>query len=119
MLYTGTDIIEIRRIKAAQARWGKRFLNRIFTPAELSLCKDRLPSLAARFAAKEAVIKALSLPKNQSYSEIETLNLPDGQPSVNLYGQALAKAGTLGIKQISVSLSHCREYAIAMVVTQD
>ncbi|AGG06084.1 MULTISPECIES: holo-ACP synthase [Dehalococcoides] len=119
MLYTGTDIIEIRRIKAAEARWGEHFLNRIFTPAELSLCKDRFPSLAARFAAKEAVIKALSLPKNQSYTEIETLNLPEGQPSVNLYGQARDKANILGIKHLSISLSHCREYAIAMVVAQD
>lgn len=118
MTYTGIDIIEIARIKKATTRWGERFLRRVFTEPELSLYSQSPPSLAARFACKEAVMKLLGTEKKGiSWLEIETLSHPSGQPIVKLYGRAQSQANKLGMKTISVSLTHSREYAIASVVS--
>ena len=112
--YTGIDIIEIDRIRGAIARWGDRFLRRIYTEAELGLCTNNHPALAVRFACKEAVMKLLGTGrKGVSWQEIETLAHPSGKPLVNLYGKAQSQADMLGIKEIAVSLSHSREYAVA------
>jgi len=112
---TGIDIIEIGRIEKAIARWGKRFLKRIYTESELEFCRNKSPSLAARFAAKEAVMKLLGTGrKGICWREIETLSLPTGKPVINLYGQAKNKARELGLREINISLSHSREYAIAL-----
>ena len=109
----GVDIIEVERIEGAVRRWGERFLGRVFTPAELELCRERPASLAARFAAKEAVMKALG--GAQRWREIEVLSGRRGQPRLRLWGRARARAKRLGL-ELAVSLSHCREYAIASVV---
>jgi len=109
----GVDIIEVGRIERAVSRWGERFLVRVFTPAELELCRRKPASLAARFAAKEAVMKALG--GAQRWQEIEVLRYASGKPRLRLTGRARARARRLGV-ELAVSLSHCREYAVASVV---
>ena len=117
MHFVGVDIIEIERIEEAVARWGERFLNRVYTEAELGICRERAPALAVRFAAKEAVMKALGTGTNGvGWREIEVLSNPDGKPLVYLYGGARKKADELGLVDMDVSLSHSREYAVASVV---
>ena len=96
-------------------RFDPGFLERIYTPKEIGLYKDKLPSLAARFAAKEAVIKALDAPGTNP-RDIEILSAKDGKPLLSLHGQAKEKAEQLGIKELNISLSHSREYAVAFVV---
>jgi len=113
--YVGTDIIEIARIRQALARHGERFLNRVYTPAERGLYAGKPPSLAARFAGKEAVMKLLGA-KGIGWQDIEILAHPGGQPRLSLYGKAKSRAQELGIKDIAISLSHSRAYAIATAV---
>lgn len=113
-MLVGTDIIEIERIQRALARWGNRFLYRVYTDRERELYADRPASLAARFAAKEAVMKALGA-RGLGWREIEVLSDAEGKPTVHLYGRAKEKAHALGA-QFSLSLSHCRKYALAAVV---
>jgi holo-[acyl-carrier protein] synthase len=114
--YTGIDIIEIARIKKAVTRWGEPFLRRVYTDSELKLYRAKPASLAARFACKEAVMKLLGTGRRGiHWREIETLSHPSGKPLLNLYGNAQSKAGELGIKEIAVSLSHSKEYAVASV----
>ena len=116
MQHIGVDIIEIARIEEAVSNWGERFLNRVYTEAEITLCRKNSSSLAARFASKEAVMKLLGTGiRGVSWKEIETLSYLSGKPLVNLYGKAQIKAEELGLKEIAVSLSHSKEYAIAMV----
>jgi holo-[acyl-carrier protein] synthase len=112
----GIDIIEVERIRVAIARWGRRFLERVYTAGELELYATRPTSLAARFAAKEAVMKALGA-RGLGWREIEVLSGPQGEPVLYLYGRALNQAKEMDIT-LTVSLSHCRQYAIASVVGQ-
>jgi holo-[acyl-carrier protein] synthase len=113
----GVDIVTITRIEGAIARWGERFLKRVYTDAELKLCGGSVPSLAARFAAKEAVIKALGgLSPGFTWREIEILSDPRGKPLVGLYGSMRERAGGLGLDGLDISLSDCDEYAVAFVV---
>jgi holo-[acyl-carrier protein] synthase len=117
MYCVGVDIVAINRIERAIAYWGERFLKRVYTDAELELCHGRASSLSARFAAKEAVIKALGgLSKGFRWREIEILSDPRGKPLVNLYGSMQDKAGSLGLRNLAISLSDCEEYAVAFVV---
>ena len=114
--YIGIDIIEIVRIEKAIARWGETFLRRVYTDSELKLYREKPSSLAARFACKEAVMKLLGTGRNGvHWREIEALSHPNGKPRLNLYGRAQSQADKLGIKEIAVSLSHSKEYAIASV----
>jgi holo-[acyl-carrier protein] synthase len=118
MKYTlGTDIIEIKRIEHAIERWGERFLHRVYTDREIESYRRKLPSLAARFAAKEAVIKALQ-PRDGIifWRDMEVLTAPGGKPCLTLYGRAKSRAEALGIKDIEISLSHSRDYALALVL---
>jgi len=113
--YIGVDIIEISRIEALIRRWDKTFLQRVFTPSELELYSN-VSSLAARFAAKEAVLKALgACDKGISWQDIEILAELNGKPSVNLRGKAKRQAEESAINRINISLSHSREYAVAFV----
>jgi holo-[acyl-carrier protein] synthase len=110
----GVDIVEIARLEESVARWGEDFLNRVYTDTEIKLYRRKLPSLAVRFAAKEAVIKALGQQgKKASLKDIEVLSGPGGQPVVNLYGRAQQQAKAMGLGELAVSLSHSREYAVA------
>jgi len=114
--YIGVDIIEIGRVKEAVNRWGERFLRRVYTEAELAAYRHKPSSLAVRFAGKEAVMKLLGTGRiGVGWREVETLSHPSGRPRVNLYGRAQSKASELGIKEIAVSLSHSKEYAVACV----
>jgi holo-[acyl-carrier protein] synthase len=117
MNYIGVDIIEINRIEEAVSRWGEGFLRRVYTDPELKLYRHKPSSLAARFAGKEAVIKALG-PQTTGirWREIEVLSDPSGKPSIRLYGKAQEQADSLGLDKLAISLSHSREYAIAFVV---
>jgi holo-[acyl-carrier protein] synthase len=119
MQYIGTDIIEISRIEKAIERWGDRFLQRIYTNREIKLYQKHPSSLAARFAAKEAVIKALDA-SNQGVSlrDIEIISSPNGKPLVRLHGSARKLATKLGITDLAVSLSHSRDNAIAVAIAE-
>jgi holo-[acyl-carrier protein] synthase len=119
VLSTGIDIIEIPRIQRALDRWGERFLKRIYTPDEVAYCHGRVPELAARFAAKEAISKALGTGiMGISWNEMEILPDRRGKPLVALYGRAKARAEFLGLEEFAVSLSHSREFAVASVVAR-
>ena len=116
MQYIGVDIIEINRIEEVVKRWGKTFLERVFTPAELKLYGNTA-SLAARFAAKEAVLKAIgACDKGISWQDIEILAEDSGKPLVNLTGKANFEADAAAIYQINISLSHSKDYAVAFVI---
>jgi holo-[acyl-carrier protein] synthase len=117
MLTNGVDIIEISRVRKMIERWGKRFLDRIYTEKELRICKGRPNRLASRFAGKEAVMKALGTgARGISWREIEIDSESSGKPVVNLYGKAQVKAESLGLNELTISLSDSREYSIAFVV---
>jgi len=117
ILKTGIDIIEIPRIQAALDRHGERFLQRVFTPAEIAECRGRAEALAVRFAAKEAATKALGTGIGPvSWREIETLHKRSGEPYLNLHGRAALISEFLGLNTWAVSLSHSNENAIAVVV---
>jgi holo-[acyl-carrier protein] synthase len=129
MLYTGIDLIEIERIARAVERWGDRFLDRVYTPAELRRYRARTASLAARWAAKEAVAKLLGVglrglggagrhEDGLAWHDIEVLSDAEGRPTLTLYGGAADRAQALGLSAIAISLSHTREHAIASVVAQ-
>ena len=110
----GVDIVEIARLEKAVKRHGEDFLKRVYTDSELKLYRKKVPSLAARFAAKEAVVKAMGKPaEGISLKEIEVLSGPGGQPVVNLYGQMQQQAEGMGLGRLAVTLSHSREYAVA------
>lgn len=116
MLSVGVDIIRIVRIERAIDRWGDRFLQRIYTPRELSYCRGRIPELAARFAAKEAISKALGTGiKGIFWSEMEILGDHRGKPTVTLSGNALDRAQELGLHEWAISLSHSDDNALAFV----
>jgi holo-[acyl-carrier protein] synthase len=113
----GVDIVEIERVELAVSRRGERFLRRVYTETELKTCQDRFPSLASRFAAKEAVMKVLGLGGTGiAWREIEILTGDDGRPSVRLHGRALDRATRLNLKEVSISLSDSREYAVAVAI---
>jgi holo-[acyl-carrier protein] synthase len=117
MLSAGVDIIEIERVQRAISRWGNRFLDRIYTAAEIKLCRGRAPELSARFAGKEAISKALGTGLvGISWREMEILSDPRGKPLVRLHGRAAARASKLGLSEFAISLSHSQDYAVALVV---
>ena len=117
MLSIGVDIIEIERVARAVERWGQRFLDHIYTPSELAFCCGRVAELAVRFAAKEAISKALGTGLSGiAWCEMEVLPDARGKPLVRLYGRAADRAHALGLSAFAISLSHSRDYAVAMVV---
>ena len=116
-LTTGVDLVEIQRLQAAIDRYGERFLQRIFTNRELDEVGQNTASLAARFAAKEAVAKALGTGIGAvNWREVEVLRGPARQPVLQLHGAAHQLADDLHLKSWSLSLSHTGTHAIAMVV---
>lgn len=113
----GIDIIEIERIGHVLDRFGNRFLDRIYTAAERQRYGTRVPELAARFAAKEATMKALGTGiRGVRWRDIETLPNRRGKPIVVLHGTAAARAELLGLNHWSVSLTHSRTEAMATVI---
>lgn len=117
MLATGVDMIEIDRIARAEARHGARFRQRFFTEQELAYCQGRYERLAGRFAAKEAVAKALGTGIGDvSWKDIEVVCDAQGGPHLLLHNEAAALAASLGLKEWSISLAHTRSHAIALAV---
>ncbi len=118
-LGSGVDIIEISRVGQVLERYGQRFLDRVFTPEEIAYCRGRPPNLAARFAAKEAVMKALGTGVlGVGWKDIEVVRQESGAPDIRLHGRAKSRAQRLGLEEISVSMSHSRDYAVAFVVVR-
>ncbi len=120
MIRTGVDLVEIARVQASAERFGDRFLTRVFTAAELAICAGRPPSLAARFAAKEAVAKALGTGVwrcGVEWTDIEILRDEEShEPCLILHGAAAERSEQLGATEWSVSLTHSRETAVAFTV---
>ena len=113
----GIDVIEIARVRAVLQRHPERFLTRVFTPEEVAFCRGRVPELAARFAAKEAVMKALGTgARGLAWREIEVLPNQRGKPLVYLHGLAKTRAEKIGLRGVDISLTHSHELAIAAVV---
>ena len=111
----GVDIINVTRIRDTLARFGARFAARVLTPAEAAYVRNRPETFAGRWAAKEAVSKVLGLGvRGVGWREIEIVRLPTGQPSVRLSGRALRRAEQLGMDRVAVSISHERDYAVAI-----
>ena len=111
----GVDIIQVARIRATLAKFGRRFARRVLTDAEDRYVRDRPENFAGRWAAKEAVSKVLGLGvRGVGWTEIEIQRLPTGQPNVRLHGRAARRAEQLGMERIAVSISHESEYAVAI-----
>jgi holo-[acyl-carrier protein] synthase len=115
--HVGVDIIELARIGRAVQRHGDRFLLRVYTEAELAYCRGDVARLAARWAAKEAISKALGIGwRGIGWRELEVVRELSGRPTVELHGRARALAESLGLAQWALSLSHSQEYAVAFVL---
>jgi holo-[acyl-carrier protein] synthase len=113
----GVDIIEIERVRSILARHGERFLQRIFTEQEIQQCRGKVLKLAGRFAAKEAISKALGTGMyGLSWRELEVVQLTTGRPSVRLYGKAILRARELGLSAFDVSISDLAAFSIAVAV---
>jgi len=111
----GIDIIKVERISKAIEKHGRRFAKRVLTDAEDAYVRDRPENFAGRWAAKEAVSKVLGLGvRGVGWREIEIVRLPTGQPTVRLHDRALRRADQLGMERVAVSISHEREYAVAI-----
>ncbi len=120
----GLDIAEIDRIEAAITRHGASFIERLFTPDEVSYCeryKNRYERYAARFAVKEAAMKALGTGWRYGvrWRDIEVTREPGGKPGLRLDGVARAFADRLGVRQISVSITHSGNLALAQVIFEN
>jgi holo-[acyl-carrier protein] synthase len=120
---TGVDITEIPRIKASLERFGQRFLRRLFTPEEVRYCLGKPNAeerLAARFAAKEAGMKALGtgLRHGITWHDLEVVRLPGQRPVLKLSGKAAEFASRLGCRRTHLSLSHTADHAIAYVILE-
>ena len=116
-LSCGIDLVDIDRIADMVLRYGERFLRRVWTEAELAICRGRYPELAARFAGKEATMKALGTGiRGVGWREIEILRDKSGKPILLLHGGAAQEASLKGLTTWSISLTHSRLMASAVVV---
>ena len=121
MITPGIDIVSVKRFKRIVDRYGEGFLKKVFSKEEIENCKKKhKPNvhLAGRFAAKEAVVKALMLPRSKGYSlhNITICSSPEGVPGVELRGWVKDDADTRGISAVLISISHCDEYATAIAI---
>ena len=123
ILGSGVDLCEVHRIEATVARHGRRFLERVFTEREIAYADskaNRFERYAARFAAKEAGMKALGTGWRGgiAWRDFEVVNLPTGRPTLRFHGRAAEIAEKLGVRHIAISLTHTKEQALAMVVLE-
>ena len=121
---SGIDIAEVPRIAGAIARHGDRFLQRIYTEGEMTYCDskaNRIERYAARFAAKEAAMKALGTGWNHGvrWRDVEVCREPGGRPTIAFHGKAAEFAARLGAKHVALSISHTAEQAIAQVILEN
>jgi holo-[acyl-carrier protein] synthase len=120
---TGIDIAEVPRIRRSLERFGDRFLKRIYTAGEIRYCDskaNRVERYAARFAAKEAAMKALGTGWSHGvrWRDCEVSRMPGGRPTINFHGKAGEIAARLGVKNTALSISHTEEQAIAQVILE-
>jgi holo-[acyl-carrier protein] synthase len=120
---TGVDIVEVPRVAAAIERHGARFISRVFTDAEIRYCDskaNRVERYAARFAAKEAALKAIGTGWRHGigWRDVEVRREPGGRPTIGFAGKAAEFAARLGVARAFVSLSHTAEHAIAHVILE-
>ena len=123
ILGNGIDLAEVDRIREAIERHGERFSGRIYTPAEIAYVEskaNKFERYAARFAAKEAGMKAIGTGWRHGvrWQDFEVANLPSGRPTLRLHGVAGEVAKRMGVKNISLSLTHTREYGMAFVILE-
>ena len=121
---TGVDLAEVPRIRASIERYGTRFVERVFTPAEIAYVErkaNRFERYAARFAAKEAGMKAIGTGWKHGvrWQDFEVANLPTGKPTLLLHGVAAQIAERLGVRNVSLSLTHTAEMGMAHVILED
>ena len=121
---SGIDICEVPRIEAAFRRFGDRFRNRVFTPGEIRYADrnaDRFERYAARFAAKEAGMKAIGTGwrRGVRWQDFEVVNLSSGKPTLVFHGKALEFAGRLGVMNIVLSMTHTRVQAMAFLILEN
>lgn len=120
---TGIDIAEVPRIRQSIERFGERFLHRIYTPGEIRYCdskRNRVERYAARFAAKEAAMKALGTgwSRGVRWRDCEVVRLPGGRPTLVFHGKAGEFAARLEVKNIALSISHTVDQALAQVILE-
>jgi len=123
ILGTGVDLAEVGRIRAAIERYGPRFIDRIYTPAEIAYVErkaNRFERYAGRFAAKEAAMKAIGTGwrRGVRWQDFEVANLPSGRPTLRLHGEAARIAADLGVKVISLSITHTADLGMAHVILE-
>ena len=123
ILGTGVDLAEVDRIRAAITRYGRRFIERIYTPGEIAYVErkaNRFERYAGRFAAKEAGMKAIGTgwKRGVRWQDFEVANLPSGRPTLKLHGEAARIATQLGVKLISLSITHTSELGMAHVILE-
>jgi holo-[acyl-carrier protein] synthase len=121
---TGVDLAEVERIRASIERYGQRFIERIYTSAEIAYVErkaNRFERYAARFAAKEAGMKAIGTGwrRGVRWQDFEVANLPSGRPTLRLHGVAAQVALKLGVRNISLSMTHTAEMAMAQVILEN
>jgi holo-[acyl-carrier protein] synthase len=121
---TGVDLAEVPRIRASIERYGQRFIERIYTPGEIAYVErkaNKYERYAARFAAKEAGMKAIGTGwrRGVRWKDFEVANLPTGRPTLRLHGVAAQVALRLGVQNISLSLTHTAETAMAQVILEN
>lgn len=120
---TGIDLAEVPRIRRAMERYGRRFTERVYTPREIAYVErkaNKFERYAARFAAKEAGMKAIGTGWRGgiTWHDFEVTNLPSGKPTLTFHGRAAEVAGRLGVKHVSLSLTHTAETGMAFVVLE-
>lgn len=120
---TGVDLAEVPRIRASIERYGTRFVNRIYTAGEIAYVErkaNRYERYAARFAAKEAGMKAIGTgwKRGVTWQDFEVANLPSGKPTLRLHGVAADIAAKLGVRNVSLSITHTAELGMAHVILE-
>ena len=121
---SGIDMVEIHRIRSSWERYGQRFLDRIFTPAEQAYClrkRNAAESLAARFTAKEAAAKALGtgISRGVTWLEIEVVRQPGSRPTIAFHGRAAELAAKMDAVQVALSITHTNDYAMSSVLLEN
>jgi holo-[acyl-carrier protein] synthase len=121
---TGVDLAEVPRIQASIERYGDKFIQRIYTPAEIAYVErkaNKYERYAARFAAKEAGMKAIGTGwrRGVRWQDFEVANLPSGKPTLRLHGAAARHAAKLGVKNVSLSITHTAQLGMAHVILEE
>jgi holo-[acyl-carrier protein] synthase len=119
----GIDLVEVDRIRSAIERYGRRFTDRIYTTAEIAYAErtaNRYERFAARFAAKEAAMKAIGTgwKRGVRWQDFEVANLPSGRPTLQFHGIAAHVANSLGVRNIALSMTHTAEQGMAIVILE-